>query len=134
MKSKVTLKELVGTKIVYAVLLVLYYWMWARRDWHGYYETIQYVVAVFTVVFFGLQACRAHKYHKEERDELAERNLRRADSLCWKLFVAAAVVIAFSGAVGALNAAAMGYALVGTIFVLTVVRFVAFCIMDSKGI
>ncbi len=33
MKSKVTLKELVGTKIIYAVLLVCYYWMWARRDW-----------------------------------------------------------------------------------------------------
>lgn len=35
---------------------------------------------------------------------------------------------------GALSAAAMGYALVGTILALTVVRFVAFCMMDSKGI
>lgn len=134
MKSKVTLKELVGTKIVYAVLLVFYYWMWARRDWHGYYDTIQTVVVVFTVIFFALQAHRAHKYHKEEKDELAERNLRRADSLCWKLFVAAAAVIAFSGAVGALSAAAMGYALVGTVLALTVVRFAAFCVMDSKGL
>ena len=32
MKSKVTLKEIVGTKIIYAALLVCYYWMWARRD------------------------------------------------------------------------------------------------------
>ena len=32
MKSKVTLKELVGTKIIYAMLLVCYYWMWARRE------------------------------------------------------------------------------------------------------
>ena len=31
MKSKVTLKEIVGTKIIYAALLVSYYWMWARR-------------------------------------------------------------------------------------------------------
>ena len=31
MKSKVTLKEKVGTKIIYAVLLVCYYWMWARQ-------------------------------------------------------------------------------------------------------
>ena len=36
MKSKVTLKEIVGTKIIYAALLVCYYWMWARRDWHTY--------------------------------------------------------------------------------------------------
>ncbi len=27
MKSKVTLKEIVGTKIIYAVLLACYYWM-----------------------------------------------------------------------------------------------------------
>ena len=38
MKSKVTLKEMVGTKIIYAMLLVFYYWMWARRDgsYHAY--------------------------------------------------------------------------------------------------
>ena len=46
MKSKVTLKEIVGTKIIYAALLVCYYWMWARRDWHTYYETIQNTVFI----------------------------------------------------------------------------------------
>lgn len=134
MKSKVTLKELVGTKIIYAVLLVLYYWMWARRDWYGYYETIQNVVVVFTIVFLGLQVSRARKYRTEEKDELAVQNLRRTDALCWKISVAAMAVIAFAGAVGALGAAAMGYALVGTVLALTIGRFVAFCIMDSKGI
>ena len=53
MKTKVPLKELVGRKIIYAVLLVCYYWMWARRDWHDYYETIQNMVFVFTAVFFA---------------------------------------------------------------------------------
>lgn len=134
MKSKVTLKELVGTKIVYAALLVLYYWMWARRDWHGYYETIQNVLVVFTVVFLGLQVSRARKYHTEEKDELAVQNLRRADALCWKLAVAAMAVIAFLGAMMVLDAAVMGYALVGAIFALAVVRFIMFCVMDSKGI
>lgn len=52
MKSKVTLKEIVGTKIIYAALLVSYYWMWARRDWHNYYEAIQNTVMIFTIVFF----------------------------------------------------------------------------------
>ncbi len=40
MKSKVSLKEMVGVKIIYALLLVCYYWMWARQDWHHYYDTI----------------------------------------------------------------------------------------------
>ena len=103
MKLKVSLKELVGTRIVYALLLVCYYWMWARRDWHDYYETIQSVVALFTTLFFALQASRMHKYHKEATDELTVEILRRADALCLKLMIAAAAIIAFAGAVGLLR-------------------------------
>lgn len=53
MKAKVSLKEMVGTKIIYAILLICYYWMWARRDWHNYYTTIQNTVMVFTFVFLS---------------------------------------------------------------------------------
>lgn len=134
MKSKVTLRELVGTRIVYALLLGFYYWMWARRDWRGYYDTIQIVVLVFTTVFLLLQERRLRKYHKEETDELAVQNLRRADSICLKLLVVAVAAIAFLGAMMVLDAAVMGYALVGAIFALAVVRFIMFCVMDSKGI
>lgn len=134
MKSKVTLKELVGTKIVYALLLVYYYWMWARRDWHDYYMSIQYAVAVFTFVFFILQAGRIRKYNQETKDEMAVMNLRRADAICLKIMIAAAVVIAFAGALTLLDGRTAGYALVGLIFVLSIVRFAAFCVMDSRGV
>lgn len=134
MKSKVTLKELVGTKIAYALLLVCYYWMWARRDWHDYYMSIQYAVAVFTFVFFILQAGRIRKYNRETKDEMAVMNLRRADAICLKIMIAAAVVIAFAGALTLLDGRTAGYALVGLIFVLSIVRFAAFCVMDSRGV
>ena len=134
MNSKVTLKEIVGTKIVYAALLVCYYWMWARRDWHDYYDTIQNAVVLFTIVFFLLQATRVRKYHKEETDELAIQNLRRTDAIGLKIMIAAAIVIAFPCAVGAIDASAAGYALVGTILALAVIRFIIFCVMDSKGV
>lgn len=134
MKSKVTLKELVGTKIVYALLLVCYYWMWARRDWHDYYMSIQYAVAVFTFVFFILQAGRIRKYNRETKDEMAVMNLHRADAICLKIMIAAAVVIAFAGALTLLDGRTAGYALVGLIFVLPIVRFAAFCVMDSRGV
>ena len=81
MKSKVTLKEIERTKIIYAVLLTCYYWMWARRDWHDYYMTIQNVVFIFTAIFFAMQANRIRKYRKEETDELAIQNLRRTDAI-----------------------------------------------------
>ena len=96
MKSKVTLKEIVGTKIIYAILLVSYYWMWARRDWHDYYDVIQNAVVTFTIVFFLIQAARIRKYSKEEKDELAIQNLRRTDAIGLKIMVAAAIVIAFA--------------------------------------
>ena len=134
MKSKVTLKEMVGTKIIYATLLVCYYWMWARRDWHHYYETIQNTVVIFTIVFFALRANRIYKYSKEEKDELAIQNLRRTDAVGLKIMIAAAVVIAFACAVRAIDGPAAGYALVGMILVLAVVRFIIFCVMDSKGV
>ncbi len=134
MRSKVTLKELTGTKIIYAVLLVCYYWMWARRDWHDYYETIQNAVVVFTVLFLAIQADRIRKYSKEEKDELAIQNLRRADAVGYKVMVLAAIVIAFGCVVTFLDGIMAGYALVGTVLAVCVMRFIIFCVMDSKGI
>lgn len=134
MKTKVTLRELVGTKIIYAVLLVCYYWMWARRDWHNYYDTIQNVVAIFTIVFFALQAIRIYKYSKEEKDELAIQNLRRTDAIGLKIMITAAIIIAFACAVKCIDGPTAGYALVGMIVALAVIRFIIFCVMDSKGV
>lgn len=134
MKTKVNLREIVWTSVIYAVLLVCYYWMWARRDWHEYYETIQNVVVVFTVVFFALRAGRVYKYSKEEKDEMAVQNLRRTDAIGLKLTVGAVIAIAFACAVEAIDGRTAGYALVGMILVLAVIRSVVFGVMDSKGI
>lgn len=134
MKSKVSLKELVGTKIVYALLLVCYYWMWARRDWHDYYMSIQYAVAGFSVLFFLIQIDRIRKYSKETKDELAVQNLRRTDAICLKIMIIASIIIAFAGAMALFDGRMAGYALVGIILVLAIIRFVVFCIMDSKGV
>lgn len=134
MKSKVTLKEMVGTKIIYAALLVCYYWMWARRDWHDYYMTIQKAVVVFTVLFFAIQADRIRKYSKEEKDELAIQNLRRADSIGLKIMTVSAVVIAFACGVTFLDGTMAGYALAGMVLLSAVIRFIIFSVMDSKGV
>ena len=39
--KKVSLREIVADKIIFAILIALYYWMWARNDWHNYYTSIQ---------------------------------------------------------------------------------------------
>lgn len=127
MKSKVTLKELAGAKIIYAMLLVCYYWMWARRDWHDYYDVIQHVVIIFTIIFTVMRASRVRRYRKEEKDQPAVETLRRIDAIGLKLMVAAAIIIAFACAVGAIGGPAAGYGLVGMILVLSVLRYILFC-------
>ncbi len=138
MNKKVTLKEIVATKIVYALIMVSYYWMWARTDWKDYYVTIQYTLSGFLIVFFMIQASRVKKYKKEGIDEMAEQNLKRCDSICYKLFIVAMVVTAWFcaiiGHVNVLSTEWIGWIIVLTILVLTIIRTVIFMIMDSRGI
>lgn len=138
MNKKVTLTEIVGSKIVYALILVSFYWMWARTDWKEYYVTIQSALGGFVVAFFLIQASRIKKYKKEGIDEMAEQNLKRCDSICFKIFIAAMVVAAWISAIightNALSAEFVGWIIVLTIFALTIIRTVIFVIMDKRGI
>ena len=134
MKSKVSLKEMVGVKIIYALLLVCYYWMWARQDWHHYYDTIQNMIAIFSILFFAAQAVRVRKYAKEEKDERAVQILHRVDAIGLKIVAAAVIIIAFASAVAIMDGRMAGYALVGTIFALTAIRFILFCVMSRKDV
>lgn len=133
MKKKVSLREIVGTKIIYAVLVAIYYWMWARRDWHDFYVTIQNAVGIFTVVYLLLMASRIRKYKQENFDELAEQNLKATDSICLKISIVSLVAIAFMGALTILDAIAMGYAIVVWLVVMMILRFIIFSIKDIKG-
>lgn len=132
--QKVTLLELVATKIIYAILIAVYYWMWARRDWHGYYDNIQYAVAAFTFIFLLSQSSRIRKYNKEVADEMALANLKRADSICLKIALIASVVIAFTGAMELVNQLQMGYIIMILLVVTTIVRTIIFYVMDTKGV
>lgn len=132
--KKVTLLELVATKVIYAVLIAVYYWMWARRDWHNYYESIQYAVAAFTCIFLLSQISRIKKFNKEVVDELALTNLKRADSICLKIAAAASIVVAFMGAMELLNHLQMGYIIVLLLVLIAIVRTIIFYVMDTKGV
>lgn len=134
MNKKVTLLELVGTKIIYAVLIAVYYWMVARRDWHDIYISIQNAVICFTVIFLLSQASRIKKFKQEVMDELAQQNLTRANSICLKIALVMTIAITFAGALEFLNGIAMGYALVAMLVVISIIRTIIFYLMDTKGI
>ena len=134
--KKVSLRELVADKIVFAVLIAVYYWMWARNDWRESYKTIQFVVFAFSFYYFVNRSIRLKKYKQEAVDEMAETNLRRCDAICLKIGVAAMIVIGFACAVGrmALTTEIIGYALMGTLVALAIIRTVIFCVMDKEGV
>ena len=135
MDNKVSLRELVADKIVFALLIAIYYWMWARNDWRSFYPSIQYAVFGFTFYYFITRGIRLRKYRKEEPDEMAETNLRRCDALCLKVGAAAIVALGFVCAVGrmVLTTELIGYCLMGLLLLLAILRTVVFCLMDAKG-
>lgn len=138
MKKKVSLTELVANKIVYAVILASYYWMWARSDWQDWYPALQSVLGSVFLFFFAIQAVRRFKYKQEACDELAEQNLRRCNSVCLDLFVSAMILLAWVCAIfghtATLDAALIGWVIILSILALTVIRTVLFIVMDRKGV
>ena len=143
MNKKVSLRELVADKIVFALLIAVYYWMWARNDWRSFYPSLQYAVYGFTFYYFIARGIRLRKYKKEKTDEMAETNLRRCDALCLKVGAAAIVVMSeekakvlgFVCAIGrmVLTTEIIGYCLMGLLLLLAILRTVVFCLMDAKG-
>ena len=83
--KKVSLRELVADKIIFSILIAMYYWMWARNDWKDYYTTVQDVIFAFSFYYFVSRAIRVKKYKQESPDETAEANLRRCDAICLKI-------------------------------------------------
>lgn len=136
MDKKVKLGELVGARIVIAINIAVYYWCWARNGWQDYYTTIGNAVAIFTVLFFLLLSSRERRYKKESVDELALSNLKRCDSICFKLSMAAIVVIAFLSAIlrFSISSEVIGYMLMGLLVCIFVLRTVLFYVMDIKGV
>ena len=133
---KVSLREIVADKIVFAILIALYYWMWARNDWHNYSTSIQYAVFAFTFFYFISRASRLKKYKQELPDEMSEANLKRCDALCLKIGAAAIIVLSFVCAVGRLSITTdlIGYCLMGILIALAIIRTILFYIMDIKGV
>ena len=133
---KVSLREIVADKIVFAILSALYYWMWARNDWHNYYTSIQHAVFAFTFFYFISRASRLKKYKQELPDEMSEANLKRCDALCLKIGAAAIIVLSFVCAVGRLSITTdlIGYCLMGILIALAIIRTILFYIMDTKGV
>ncbi|MEI3085063.1 MAG: hypothetical protein V8S87_03120 [Oscillospiraceae bacterium] len=136
MNKKVTLGEFLVARLVLAICIAVYYWCWARNDWEDYFSSIQQCVAIFAFLFFCLLAVRERKYKKETVDEMAAANLKRCDSICYKITMVLIVCIAFLSAIlrFTISPEIIGYMLMGVLVLTAIIRMAIFCYMDAKGI
>ena len=136
MDRKVTLRELLIARIVLAVCIAVYYWCWARNGWESYFSSIQRCVAIFAFFFFCFLGTRERKYKKEVVDEMAAANLKRCDSVCYKITMVLIVCIGFLSAIlrFRISSAVIGYLLMGVLVLTSIIRTVLFCYMDAKGV
>lgn len=138
MNQKVSLREIVGTKIVYALILALYYWMWARTDWKDWYTSAQNVLGLILAGFFFFQGRRIKRYKQEGFDEMAEQNLKRVDSISLKVFIVFMIGLAWACAilshVHPIPLEIIGWIIIASILLLSIIRTILFVIMDRKGV
>lgn len=132
MNKKISLRTWMIIKILPAILLFSYYWMFARNDYSSLYEVIQNSLAGLTGIFFAFQFFYGKKI--EIIDEFTKEILYKTDSLCLKICYTLLVIISFVSVIFELSGIIIGYLVVGTILLLTIIRAISFCIIDSKGI
>ncbi len=129
------MRELLIARIVLAICIAVYYWCWARNGWENYFSSIQTTVATFAVLFFCFLGVRERKYKKEVVDEMAAANLKRCDSVCYKITMVLIVCIGFLSAILRLviSSEVIGYLLMGALVLTSMIRAILFCYMDAKG-
>ena len=127
----INLRAWMFLKIAPAALLLLYYWMCARTDFHASYLYVQSAVLALAGGLFAYQLYYAKR--RDIFDEFARDNLRTTDSICLKIacgvLVLAAVLCVFSDFSGIV----VGYALLIGLLTLTVARAVLFTVIDKRG-
>lgn len=112
--------------------------MLSREDWNSYYPVIQCLAGGTLVFILFIHSIRISKYTKEGIDELAEINIRRCDAICFKLLIVVMLIIAYAGGilghVNVISPSIMGWAIVISILITSILRTILFFIMDTKGI
>ena len=67
---------------------------------------------------------------------MAITNLRRSDSICFKIMTVLIVCIGFLAAIlrFKISSEVVGYMLMGVLVGISIIRVILFCILDKKGI
>ena len=108
------------------------------NDWHEYYVTIQNTIGIFAFFLFISLSIRMARYKKEVNDEMEITNLRKCDSICFKITTVLIVGIGFLSAIlrFKISSEIIGYMLMGRrrgLILISITSVILFCIIDKKG-
>ena len=135
--TKVTLKDILVAKVVRNIAIAVYFWMWVRTDFKESYVMFQSSFGAFFAIFYLGLYKREKKYNKEFFDELAERNLNKSNSICYKILSVIMVALAFTAAIVGHDEVSridvIGWGLVISLVVVSIVRVILYSAIDKKG-
>ena len=129
--KSINLRAWMFLKIAPAALLLLYYWMCARTDFHTSYLYVQSAVLALAGGLFAYQLYYAKR--RDIFDEFARENLRTTDSICLTIACGGLVLAAVLCVCSDFSGIVVGYALLIGLLALTVARAVLFTVIDKRG-
>jgi len=71
--------------------------------------------------------------NREVVDESAKKALDRADAFSYRIFFMYSVAVVLVGSTFINNMKLMGYLVAGGMVIVTVIRTIIFCVLDSRG-
>ncbi|SFB44375.1 hypothetical protein [Clostridium frigidicarnis] len=127
MKKRVSLKVWMIIKIIPALLLVLFYWMLVNKKYNPIHTYLQY--AILACMFISLYIVEKNR---DVVDEYTKEILSKTNTVCLKLSYAIFGILLFPCALNT-NSMVIGYGIVISLCILTVLRSIIFCVLDSRG-
>ena len=128
--KKISLRSWMFIKIVPAVLLLAYYYMSVRTTYTSFDRFLPNVIGALLGALFIVIL----KIDKDIEDERAKESKNLVDALCLKIALGLFTVIIFVLAVGSFSSITIGYFIAIAILVITMIRAIAFYIVDKKGV
>lgn len=127
MKKKISLKVWMIIKIIPALLLVVFYWMLVSKKYNPIYTYLQYAMLACMFVILYIV-----KKNRDVVDEYTKEILSKANTACLKLSYAVFGILLFLCALNT-NPIFIGYGIVISLCILTALRSIIFCVLDSRG-
>lgn len=128
MKKRISLKVWMIVKIIPALLLVVFYWMCIRTKYNPIYTYLQY--AILACMFVSLHIV---KKNRDVFDEYAKEILSKTDTICFKLSYIIFGILLLPCILINTDSIVIGYGIVVGLCILTILRSVIFCVLDSRG-